>query len=158
MFRELRRPKQALSKEQCIEVLKAAPRGILSMLGDDGYPYGIPLTHYYDEESGKIYFHGAAEGHKIDAIKGCDKVSFCVLDKGYKNEGDWVWHTNSVIVFGRIHFVEDHTKALQMCVKLAKKHTDSPEYVKNELESSGHKVLALELEIEHISGKAVNEC
>ena len=78
MFRKMRRFKQELSKEECIEILKSEPRGVLSMIGDDGYPYGIPMTHWYCEEDGKIYFHGAKEGHKLDAIRKCDKVSFCV--------------------------------------------------------------------------------
>ena len=81
MFREMRRKKQQLTTEECVEILKQEPRGILSMLGDDGYPYGIPMTHWYCEENGHLYFHGAKEGHKIDAIEKCDKVSFCVHEK-----------------------------------------------------------------------------
>ena len=78
MFREMRRFKQRISEEECIRILKEQPRGVLSLLGDDGYPYGIPISHWYCEEDGKIYFHGAKTGHKIDAIAECDKVSFCV--------------------------------------------------------------------------------
>ena len=59
MFRKMRRFKQELSKEECIEILKKEPRGVLSMQGEDGYPYGMPMTHWYNEEDGKIYFHGA---------------------------------------------------------------------------------------------------
>ena len=68
MFREMRRFKQQISEEECIRILKEEPRGVLSMIGDDGYPYGIPISHFYSEEDGKIYFHGAKVGHKIDAI------------------------------------------------------------------------------------------
>ena len=78
MFREMRRSKQQLSQEECTEILKQEVRGVLSVLGEDGYPYGMPLDHWYDEKNGKIYFHGAKEGHKIDAIKACDKVSYCL--------------------------------------------------------------------------------
>ena len=78
MFRKMRRFKQELSHEECVEVLKTQPRGVLSVLGEDGYPYGLPMTHWYNEVDGKIYFHCAGEGHKIDAIRACDKVSFCV--------------------------------------------------------------------------------
>ena len=69
----MRRIKQQITREECIRILKEEPRGILSMLGDDGYPYGIPLNHWYCEEDGKIYFHGAKTGHKIDAITNYDK-------------------------------------------------------------------------------------
>ena len=102
MFREMRRAKQQLSQEECTEILKQEVRGVLSVLGDDGYPYGIPMDHWYDEKNGKIYFHGAREGHKIDAIKACDKVSYCVYDKGYRKDGEWVLNIRSVVVFGCI--------------------------------------------------------
>ena len=74
MFRGMRRFKQQISNEECIRILKEQPRGVLSLIGDDGYPYGIPIDHWYSEKDGKIYFHGAREGHKIDAIRSCDKA------------------------------------------------------------------------------------
>ena len=74
MFREMLRKKQELSKEECIEILKKEKRGVLSVLGDEGYPYGMPINHYYDEESGKLYFHGGKKGHKIDAMKRLNKA------------------------------------------------------------------------------------
>ena len=76
MFRKMRRFKQQITEEQCIEVLKNAKRGVLSLIGEDGYPYGLPINPWYCEEDGKIYFHGAKEGHKIDAIKACDKLTY----------------------------------------------------------------------------------
>ena len=91
------------------------------------------MTHWYNEKDGKIYFHGAKSGHKIDAIKNCDKVSFCVMDEGYRKEGEWALNIRSVIVFGRLRIVE------------------------HELKHSGPAVLCLELEPEHMTGKLVNE-
>lgn len=75
MFRPMRRFKQALSAEECLEVLKEEKRGTLALAGDEGYPYALPINYFYEEASGRIYFHGAGEGHKIDAIRRCDKVS-----------------------------------------------------------------------------------
>ena len=57
MFREMVRKKQQLPETECIEILKREKRGVLSLLGDDDYPYGIPLNHYYNETDGKLYFH-----------------------------------------------------------------------------------------------------
>ena len=88
MFREMRRSKQQISREECIEILKNEARGVLSVLGDDGYPYGFPINQYYCEADGKIYFHGGRIGHRIDAVKRHDKVSFCVYDEGYRREGE----------------------------------------------------------------------
>ena len=88
MFRPMRRSNQQFPEKDCIEILKTEPRGILSVLGEDGYPYGIPMNHFYREADGKLYFHCAKEGHKLDAVRACDKASFCVLDKGVKSETD----------------------------------------------------------------------
>lgn len=112
MFREMRRFKQQISADECAAVLKNETRGVLSLLGDDGYPYGIPMNHYYCEEDGKLYFHGAKEGHKIDSLKRCDKVCYTVYDKGYRREGEWSLNVKSVVVFGRISLVENEEKQL----------------------------------------------
>lgn len=76
MFRKMRRYKQALELPECIDILKKEVRGVLSVIGDGGYPYGVPIDYWYDESNGCIYFHGAKEGHKIDALRACDKASF----------------------------------------------------------------------------------
>ena len=157
MFRQMRRFKQQIRNEECIEILKTEPRGILSMLGDDGYPYGVPLDHWYCEEDGCLYFHGAKTGHKIDAISKCDKVSYCVMDEGFRKEGDWALNIRSVIVFGRISLVTDEEKAREICTQLCLKFTDDREYLERELKSSLGRVQCLKLTPEYMSGKLVNE-
>ena len=153
----MRRAKQQLSQEECTEILKQEVRGVLSVLGDDGYPYGIPMDHWYDEKNGKIYFHGAREGHKIDAIKACDKVSYCVYDKGYRKDGEWALNIRSVVVFGSIRPVEHMEKVEEICRNLCLKFTDDQEYIEKELKNYTFRVLCLELTPEHMTGKLVNE-
>ena len=153
----MRRAKQQLSQEECTEILKQEVRGVLSVLGDDGYPYGIPMDHWYDEKIGKIYFHGAREGHKIDAIKACDKVSYCVYDKGYRKDGEWALNIRSVVVFGSIRPVEHMEKVEEICRNLCLKFTDDQEYIEKELKNYTFRVLCLELTPEHMTGKLVNE-
>ena len=155
MFREMRRKKQQLSDEECVEILKKEPRGVLSMLGDDGYPYGIVMNHLYKD--GKLYFHCAKEGHKIDAIAGCDKVSYCVHDEGCRKDGDWALNIKSVVVFGRIKHVEDSERVAEICRGLCLKFTDDKEYVEEELRKFAKNVRCLELSPEHMTGKLVNE-
>ena len=157
MFRDLVRKKQQLSKEDCISVLKHEPRGVLSVIGDSGYPYGMPMNHFYDEENGKLYFHGGRSGHKIDALKSCDKVSYCVYDKGFRRENEWALNIKSVIVFGRITFVEDMGRVIEISRQLSYKFTDDDDYIEKEIEEFAKNTLCLELEIEHMSGKLVNE-
>lgn len=157
MFRKMRRFKQQISDAECIDVLKNTKRGVLSLIGDDGYPYGLPIDHWYCEEDGKIYFHGAKEGHKIDAIKACDKVSYCVYDEGYRKEGDWALNIKSVIIFGRIKLVEDEEKAGQICMAITRKFTDDEEYLQKEMTNAFPRVQCLEIIPEYMSGKLVNE-
>ncbi len=157
MFRKMRRFKQQITEEECIAVLKEETRGVLSMLGDDGYPYGIPMNHWYCEADGKIYFHGAKEGHKIDSLKNCAKVCYTVFDKGYRKDGEWALNVKSVVVFGRISLVTDEEKAKTICTALCRKFTDDEEYLKKELDSALTRVQCLELVPEHMTGKLVNE-
>lgn len=157
MFREMRRFKQQIPEEECVEVLKSTKRGVLSLTGDDGYPYGLPIDHWYCEEDGNIYFHGAKEGHKIDAIKQSDKVSFCTYDEGYRREGEWALNIRSVIVFGRISLVKDEDLARKICTELTRKFTDDEEYLQHELTHAFPRVQCLRLVPEHITGKLVNE-
>ena len=161
MFRKMRRFKQQISFEECEKVLYGQPRGVLAVLGDDDYPYTVPLDFIYND--GKIYFHGAAEGHKMDAIRKHNKVSFCVMDEGYRKEGEWALNINSVVVFGRIAEVTDINKKDEKLRLLGLKYNPSPEDVEEEvkryidIEKNIDRVTILELTPEHITGKLVNE-
>lgn len=157
MFRDIVRKKQALTLDECKEILKNEPRGVLSVIGDGGYPYGLPINYYYNEEDGHVYFHSGKSGHKVDALKACDKVSFCVYDGGYRDEGDWALNIKSVIVFGKIQVVDDFDKAMDICRKLCYKFTDDSKYIEKEIEAFGKNTLTLELIPEHITGKRVKE-
>lgn len=157
MFRELIRKKQAMTNEECIEVLKTETRGVLCMSGDDDYPYGLPMNFWYDEETGHIYFHGSKRGHKIDSITRNDKVSFCVYDKGYRLEGEWPYHVKSVIIFGRIRRVEDPKKVETFLRNLCAKFTDDKEYAEKEIAAAATRVQCLEIVPEHMTGKHVTE-
>jgi nitroimidazol reductase NimA-like FMN-containing flavoprotein (pyridoxamine 5'-phosphate oxidase superfamily) len=115
------------------------------------------MNHWYCEEDGKIYFHGGKSGHKIDAIKRCDKASFCVYDGGYRNPGEWALNIRSVIVFGRIKIVEDQEKLLEISRQLSYKFTRDEEYIQHELINAGPRTLMFALEPEHMTGKIVKE-
>ena len=157
MFRKMRRYGQQISDEECAQILKEQPRGVLSVLGDDGYPYGIPMDHWYSETDNKLYFHCAKVGHKLDAIAACDKVSYCVMDEGFREEGEWALNIRSVVVFGRMRIVEDEEKKREICTNLVRKFTDDEEYLQRELTNAFPRVNCLELTIEHMTGKLVNE-
>ena len=157
MFREIVRKKQVLSREESIAIIQNARRGVLSVLGDDGYPYGLPINHWYNEEDGKIYFHSGKTGHKIDAMRKEPKVSFTVTDGGERRDGEWWLTFRSVVVFGRVEFVEDHGKALEISRKLSLGFTSDESYIEKEIRESGPGVLCFALTPEHITGKRVSE-
>ena len=157
MFREMVRKKQQLTREEAIELLKKEPRGVLSLLGDDGYPYGVPIDHWYNSEDGWIYFHSGKEGHKVDAIRSCDKASFCIMDQGFRREGEWALNIKSVIVFGRIQILEDPQQAIDITRQLSLKYTSDISFIEREIQESGKNVLVFRLVPEHITGKLVNE-
>ena len=157
MFRNVTRIKQILSNEECIDILKNQLRGVLSVLGDDGYPYGMPLNHFYNEEDGKLYFHSGKSGHKVDAILRDPKASFCVCDEGTRENGNWYLTFRSVIVFGRIEIIEDRVKIYDIARKLSRKFTDDEAYIEQEVRNSGPGTLMFALIPEHITGKRVTE-
>lgn len=157
MFRKMRRFRQQVSEEACEKVLTEQWRGVLSLLGDEGYPYGVPVDFYYDREAKEIYIHGAGEGHKIDAVKACDKASFCVWDEGFRREGEWALNITSVIVFGRIRLVEDEEEKIEAVRKIAMKYYPDAESAEAEVQKDGHRAQCLALRIEHMTGKLVNE-
>jgi nitroimidazol reductase NimA-like FMN-containing flavoprotein (pyridoxamine 5'-phosphate oxidase superfamily) len=154
-FRPMRRHKQQLASEECLELLSTAPRGVLAVIGDGGYPYAIPLDFVYDE--GTIYFHSAKEGHKIDAIRACDKATFCVMSQGEKEAGSWWYHFKSVVCFGRIHEVEDAALADAKLRLLGKKYFPEGYDLEGDMKSNAPNALVLAMKIEHVSGKRVKE-
>lgn len=156
MFRELQRKNKAISYDECINILKEEKRGVLSVAGDGGYPYGMPMNHFYADD-GNIYFHCGKKGHRLDALKECNKVSFCVFDEGTKTENKWALTINSVIVFGKIEIIDDISVTCDVSDKLSRKFTCDEEYIKNEIELYAHETLILKLIPEHICGKRVVE-
>lgn len=153
MFREMRRKNQLLTLEENEEILKRSTSGVLSVMGDEDYPYTVPLSFIYTEN--KIYFHSAITGHKIDAIEKNNKVSFCVIDKDVILPEKFTTCFQSVIVFGRAYIVDDEKEIKTAIIKLAEKYspTQSSENIKEEFYRWQNKFIIIRLDIEHITGK-----
>lgn len=155
MFRKMRRYKQELSWQECIDVLINEPRGVLALHGENGYPYAIPMNYIYID--GKLYFHCAKEGHKIDALSKENRASFCVMDKGFKKQNEWAWNIKSVVIFGRIRKIESAKETLEIVRKLGLKYYPTTESVEKEINKAMEKVQILEMTVDHMTGKLVNE-
>lgn len=156
MFREMRRNKQALSEAECLEILGRCTSGTLAVLGDEGYPYAVPLSYVYHD--GHICFHCARSGHKLDAVRACDKVSFCVIDRDEVIPEKFTTKYRSVIVFGRAREVTDPKEIEDIMRALAGKYSpnEGEDAFQHEMRSSGA-LCVLALDIEHISGKQGKE-
>lgn len=158
MMRKMRRFKQQLEDSDALNVLKNGHRGVLSLLGDEGYPYGVPVDYLFGDD-GHIYIHCAGAGHKIDALKKCDKVCFTVIEDQPRQPDDFALYVKSVIVFGRIRMVEDRSVILKNVMALAEHiYPEQIEsYYRADLARSGNIVQMLEITPEYVTGKKVHE-
>ena len=157
MHRELSRKNKQLPFSECIEILKSEKRGVLSVNGDNGYPYAVPMNHFYNEDDGKIYFHSGKNGHRNDSLKSDNKVSFCVYDNGCVKEGDWALTVRSVIVFGKAELVESIGLINNIMMKFSRKFTSDEEYIKKEIDAFAEDTVMIVLTPENICGKAITE-
>jgi nitroimidazol reductase NimA-like FMN-containing flavoprotein (pyridoxamine 5'-phosphate oxidase superfamily) len=156
-FRPLVRKNKELPPEDCLELLRREKRGVLSVLGDGGYPYGTPMNHFYNDEDGKLYFHCGKIGHRLDALRANDKASFCCIGQGTQIPGSWALQVKSVIAFGRIEIIDDKEQVYDIAARLSRKFTDDEEYIADEIRRSGPGTLLLAMTIDHICGKIVKE-
>jgi len=155
-FREMRRKRQQLSEEKSIGILQKSTAGTLALLGDNGYPYAVPISYVYAD--GKLYFHSALSGHKIDAIRNCDKASFCVIDQDGVHPEKYTTYFRSVIAFGRIHIIEDEQEKLETARLLGNRYNpNQEEALQKEIEKGLSRMLMIRFDIEHLTGKAAIE-
>ena len=155
-FRPMRRFRQQLSDDESVGILKKATSGTLALLGDNGYPYAVPISYVYAE--GKLYFHSALSGHKVDAIRNSDKASFCVIEQDNIHPKEYTTYFRSVIAFGRIHIVEDDAEKLSAARLLSERYNPGDEEgFQKELEKGFARMLAIRFDIEHLTGKEAIE-
>lgn len=156
MFREMRRKKQALGHEDCEAILKRGTAGVLAVHGDGGYPYAVPLSYVYRD--GKLFFHCAPAGHKLDALARDNKVSFCVTDKDDVKPGEYTTYFASVIVFGRARILADETEKRAAIEELAARYSpDHEEGRLREIEKTFDRLCLVEISIDHMTGKQAIE-
>lgn len=157
MFRPIRRKKKEISTEAAKQLLHTERRGVLAVCGDDGYPYAIPINFYYKEKTGKIYFHGARAGHKVDALKKNDKVCFTAYGNEQIKKESWAPFLQSTVVFGRCRMIEDQELATALVREIAGKYYPDAATIEAEIAHDGEAVQIYEITIEHLSGKEIQE-
>ena len=152
MFREIRRKKQLLPEETAVEMLQRNTSGTLALLGDDDYPYAVPLSFIY--LNGKLYFHSAKNGHKIDAVRNYEKASFCVIDRDQIVPEKFTTHYRSVIAFGKVRLIEEVEEMRSIATALAMKYSgDFAAQIPNEFKAYVNNLVIIEMTIEHMTAK-----
>ena len=155
-FRAMRRKRQQLSEEESISILRKSTAGTLALLGDNDYPYAVPISYVYAD--GRLYFHSALSGHKVDAIRKCEKASFCVTAQDEVHPEKYTTFFRSVIAFGRIHIIEDETEKQETARMLGNRYNpNQEEALQKELENGLSRMLMICFDIEHLTGKEAIE-
>ena len=157
VFREMRRKKQSLPQQEIADILHKRTSGVLALLGDNDYPYAVPISYVYDD--GKIYFHSAKRGHKIDAVQKTAKASFCVVDKDFFVPEEYTTYFRSVIAFGQIKVIEDESEKRAAIEKLAIKYApeDTAANRDHAINREWKPLCMLEMTIDYITGKEAIE-
>ena len=156
MFREMRRFKQELSPAEAREILEKGSFGVMACLGDEGYPYTVPVSYVLDGDH--IYFHSALEGHKIDALKNCEKVSFCVVAQDQVVAEELTTYFRSAVAFGRARIVEDRAEKYEPLMRLGLKYGPGmDDFVKKHVDDEIHRTALVDIRIEHLTGKEAIE-
>lgn len=157
MFRDIRRIKQKLSEEEILAIIQNNSYGILAVNGDDGYPYAVPLNYLYS--NGKLYLHGAKNGHKIDAITKCPKVSFCIVDKDDIVPEEYTTYFKSVIIFGKARIINEPIEFRKSIEDFASHFApnETNETRDMHIDKAFNNLCMIAIDIEHISGKQAIE-
>lgn len=151
MFRESRKPEKNLSEAEMKEILEVAEYGVLATIGDDGYPYGVPVNFVYDGKA--VYFHGAKEGHKVDNLKFSSKVSFTVVVDTEVLPKEFNTKFRSVILFGQTLLATDEERKQVFELMLKKYAPSNMENGHKYVAHSGHEADIYKIQIEHASAK-----
>jgi len=153
MFRGMRRKRQLLPEAETVAMLQSCTSGVLAVQGDHGYPYAVPLSFAY--EDGKLFFHSATAGHKIDAIGRDHKASFCVIAADDVVPSTFTTHFRSAVAFGRARILTEAGEKRHALECLVRKYSpDHLDAAGAEIEREWDRVCVIELAVEHLTGKA----
>lgn len=148
----MRRFKQQLTDDQSIDILRSTTSGVVSLCGEDKQPYGVPLSHVYS--SGKLYFHSALNGHKVDLIGQNARACFTVIAQDEIHPETYTTYFRSVIAFGTIRVIVDDAEKMRAIELLGRRCTpNDDEGLAKEIASGFKRCLMLEMSIDRLSGK-----
>jgi nitroimidazol reductase NimA-like FMN-containing flavoprotein (pyridoxamine 5'-phosphate oxidase superfamily) len=151
-IKKVRRKNREIGAHEAIELLSNCEYGVLSTVGKDGQPYGVPLSYAYKNNC--IYFHCALDGHKIENIKENSKVSFCVVGNTNVLPNKFSIQYESAIAFGVASEVQGAERNRALLWHLEKYSPEFIEEGKKYIDQNEKATKVIKIEIGHISGKA----
>ena len=157
MFREIRRKDRLAANEVGIELLKNCDHGILSVIGDDDYPYGVPVNYAYKDNC--IYIHCYLSGHKVDAVKKNPKVCMTVIGNAEVLKDQIATNYTSVIAFGKAEVVsppEEKIRKIAFDAIIDKYIPGEGERTSKYIAENDKDTSVIKIQIEHMTCKQRN--
>lgn len=153
MFNEMRRKDRELKKDVVLEILTKSNHGVLSLNGEDGYPYGVPLSYIYKDNA--FYFHCATKGTKLDLIEKSNKAEFCVVADVETIPEKFTTKYKSVMAFGNVIELFDEEKEEHLIELLYKYSPDFIEEGKKYISIAKNNTRVLKLNVEKMTAKGI---
>lgn len=152
MFHEMRRKDRTAGEEVINRLLQQGEYGVLATVGENGYPYSVPLNYVYMNEA--VYFHCATVGQKLENIKNSDRVSFCIVENAAVIPAIFSTSYESIILFGKAALVTELGEKTEVLVKLVEKYSAGYEEQGFEaIQKALERTNVVKIQIEHITGK-----
>lgn len=156
MYRDMRRKDRQLSEQAAREILGRGLYGVLSTVGMDGMPYGIPIS--YAVEGDTIYFHCAKSGHKTQNLAHEPRASFCVVggcvQPVFENDS-FTCNYESAVVCGTVRLVEEPEEKRRALLLLSERYFPACMDKAGDIVEQGlPHVTVYALTMERVSGKA----
>lgn len=156
MQRTMRRKRQELDREEALAILDKATAGVLALIDEGNEPYAVPIS--FARAGDVLYFHGAREGRKIDAMRHCGRASFCAIDQDEVVPQKFTTRFRSAVAFGAIRVVEDDDEARRGLWALAQKYNPGDiEGATTEIEGAFARTCVFALDMEDLTAKEAIE-
>lgn len=152
MFRKMRRSKKEVTRTEAEAILADGEYGVMSVHGENGYPYGIPVNYIYHNNG--IYIHCAHEGHKIDSIARDSKVSFCTVSQTELVPEKFTSKYRSAIIFGKASIIEGEEKIMALRGLINKYSLDFVDKGEKYIDAEKAGTTVIKISIAHITGKS----
>lgn len=150
-MKELRRNDKQISDDEARALLTGAEYGILSTVGSDGQPYGVPLNYVFKNNT--IYFHCALLGHKLENIQANPKVSFCVVGDTKVLPAEFSTNFISTVAFGVASEAQGEERYDGLLWLLEKYSPDYIDEGRKYIEKLDKSTKLIKVEVQHIRGK-----